>query len=98
MEEHDKAAIIQILNLYGLALDARQFDLFDQIFTADVIADFGPAGASWADLANFKRSFSEFHDTLDNHQHTMMGHVVHVNGDEAHSFSYGNWLLVRDSA
>jgi len=97
-EHHDKAAIIEVLNLYGLALDARRFDLFDRVFTEDVTADFGPAGASWLDLANFKRSFAEFHDTLDNHQHTMMGHVVQVNGNEAHAFSYGNWLLVRDAA
>lgn len=98
MTAHDKAEIIEVLNLYGLALDARAFDLFDRIFTDDVLADFGPAGAQWNDLTNFKRSFAEFHHTLDNHQHTMMGHVVQVNGDEAHAFSYGNWLLVRDAA
>ncbi len=98
MDAHDKAEIIEVLNLYGLALDARRFDLFDRVFTEDVTADFGPAGARWDDLANFKRSFAEFHDTLDNHQHTMMGHVVQVDGDEAHAFSYGNWLLVRDAA
>ncbi len=98
MVEHDKAAIIEILNLYGFALDAHQWDLFDRIFTEDVTADFGPAGANWSGLANFKRSFAEFHSTLDNHQHTMMGHLVHVDGDKAHAFSYGNWLLVREGA
>ncbi len=98
MEVNDKLAITEILNLYGFALDARQWDLFDLVFTDDVMADFGPAGAAWSDLANFKRSFAEFHQTLDNHQHTMMGHLVHVNGDDAHAFSYGNWLLVRQAA
>ena len=97
MVEQDKAAIIEILNLYGFALDAHQWDLFDLVFTEDVTADFGPAGASWSGLADFKRSFAEFHDTLDNHQHTMMGHLVHVDGDKANAFSFGNWLLVRDS-
>ena len=97
MVEQDKAAIIEILNLYGFALDAHQWDLFDLVFTEDVTADFGPAGASWSGLADFKRSFAEFHDTLDNHQHTMMGHLVHVNGDKANAFSFGNWLLVRES-
>ncbi len=98
MAEHDKAAIIEVLNLYGFALDAQAWDLFDDVFTEDVVADFGPAGARWSDLANFKRSFGEFHSGLDNHQHTMMGHLVHVDGDKANAFSYGNWLLVRDSA
>ena len=98
MTEHDKAEIIQVLNLYGFALDARQWDLFDLAFTDDIVADFGPAGASWTGLANWKRSFAEFHATLDNHQHTMMGHLVHVEGDTAYAFSWGNWLLVRDDA
>jgi ketosteroid isomerase-like protein len=98
MIQHDKADIIEALNLYAFALDARQWDLFDRIFTDDVVVDLGPAGARWSDLANFKRSFAEFHETLDNHQHQMMGHLVHVDGDTAHAFTYGNWLLVRDNA
>lgn len=97
MIEHDKAAVIELLNLYGFALDAQQWDLFDRIFTEDVFADFGPAGAVWSGLANFKRSFAEFHARLDSHQHTMMGHLVHVAGDKAHAFCYGNWLLVREA-
>ena len=98
MSDLDKAAVIEVLNLYGLALDAHRWDLFDRVFTEDVTAEFGPAGAAWKGLAEFKRSFAEFHEGLDNHQHTMMGHVVHVDGDRANAFSYGNWLLVRDSA
>jgi hypothetical protein len=98
MAEHDKAAIIEVLNLYGFALDARQWDLFDRVFAENVTAEFGPAGAAWEGLANFKRSFAEFHDGLDNHQHTMMGHLVHVDGEKANAFSYGNWLLVREGA
>jgi len=98
MAEHDKAAIIEVMNLYGFALDAQAWDLFDRIFTQDIKAEFGPAGAVWSDLATFKRAFAAFHSTLDNHQHTMMGHLVHVDGDKAYAFSYGNWLLVREAA
>jgi hypothetical protein len=97
-EYDDKAEILEILNLYGFALDAHQWQLFDRIFTQDVIAEFGPAGHAWKGLTDFKRSFGEFHDRLDSHQHTMMGQVVHVDGDTANAFSYGNWLLVRNSA
>ncbi|MFF7335052.1 nuclear transport factor 2 family protein [Streptomyces sp. NPDC090306] len=98
MIENDKAAVIEALNLYGLALDAHQWDLFDLVFAEDVTAEFGPAGAAWSGLGNFKRSFAEFHESLDSHQHTMMGHLVHVDGDTAYAFSYGNWLLVREGA
>jgi hypothetical protein len=96
--ENDKAAIIEALNLYAFALDARQWDLFDLVFTQDVWAEFGPAGTGWHDLTEFKRGFAQFHDTLDSHQHTMMGQLVTVDGDTAHAFSYGNWLLVRHAA
>ena len=94
----DKAAIIEILNLYAFALDTRRWDLFDRVFATDVHAEFGPAGAGWKGLEDFKRSFAEFHATLDSHQHTMMGHLVEVDGDRAHAFSYGNWLLIRHAA
>ena len=46
----DKAEILEVLNLYGFALDAHQWQLFDLIFTQDVIAEFGPAGAAWKGL------------------------------------------------
>lgn len=98
MIENDKAAIIEVLNLYAFALDARQWDLFDRVFAEDIEADFGPAGAAWSGLENFKRSFAGFHATLDSHAHTMMGHLVEVDGDTAHAFSYGQWLLVRHAA
>ena len=98
MVENDKAAIIEVMNLYAFALDTSQWDLFDRIFTEDVTADFGPASAVWTELASFKRGFAAFHATLDNYQHTMMGHLVQVDGDKAHAFAYGNWLLVREAA
>ncbi len=98
MTPNEKSDIIDVLNLYAFALDARQWDLFDLVFTDDVTAEFGPAGAAWRGLAEFKRSFAEFHDRLDSHQHTMMGQLVHVNKDKANAFSYGNWLLVREAA
>ena len=100
MSQQDKAEIIELLNLYGLALDAHEWDLFDRIFSDDVTAEFGPAGAAWKGLGEFKRSFAEFHESLDSHQHTMMGQLVHVDagGTKANAFSYGNWLLVRAAA
>ncbi|RFA10248.1 hypothetical protein B7R54_14300 [Subtercola boreus] len=98
MVDNDKAEIIEIMNMYAFALDTHQWDLFDRVFTDDVVAVFGPAGAGWHGLDVFKASFAEFHDRLDSHQHTMMGHLVEVDGDTAHAFSYGNWLLVRNDA
>ena len=97
MPEQDTAEIISVLNLYGFLLDAQQWDLFDRVFTEDLESEFGPAGLAWPDLDTLKAHFIEFHEQLDNHQHTMMGHLVRVDGDQAHAFSYGNWMLRRDA-
>lgn len=40
MTAQDKAEIVEIVNLYGLALGAHRWDLSDLVFTDDVIAEF----------------------------------------------------------
>lgn len=34
MVEDDKSATNEVLNLYGFALDARRWDLFDRVFSS----------------------------------------------------------------
>lgn len=92
--KQDITDIIQLVNLYGLAVDSQRWDLFDRIFTADVEADFSEA-AHWHGLENFKQDFAAFHDPFDSTQHCMMNHLVEVDGDQAHAFTYGTWRLVR---
>jgi hypothetical protein len=93
----DVVMITQLLNLYGLAVDTQQWHLFDSIFTSDVHADYG-ASSRWTGLEQFKSDFAAFHDPFDSTQHTMSTHVVHVDGDQAHSFCNGGWRLVRKAA
>ena len=94
MMNQDTLQIIQLINLYGLAMDAQRWDLFDRIFTPDVEADFG-APSHWTDLATFKADFSAFHTPFDATQHLMSNHLVDVEGDTAHAFTYGAWRLFR---
>jgi hypothetical protein len=94
----DRSEIIEIINLYGIALDAHAWDLLDDIFTEDVHAEFGPAGAVWKSVGALKFAFKDFHETLSNHMHTMTGTCVHIDGDKANAFTYGDWLLSRDTA
>ncbi len=95
MNDHND--IIQKLNLYGFAVDAQSWDLFDQVFTDYVDADFG-GSAQWSDLAQFKADFAAFHAPFDATQHVMTNHQVQVAGDIAHSFTYGAWRLIRHAA
>ena len=94
----DRSDIISVVNLYGVALDSHAWHLLDDVFTPDVIADFGPAGALWKSADALKFAFKVFHETLTNHMHTMTGSCVHVDGDKANALTYGDWLLSRESA
>jgi len=95
LDAHDQ--IIQVINLYGLAMDTQRWDLFDQVFTEHVDADFGP-GVHWTSLARFKADFAAFHAPFDATQHVMTNHNVRVLGDVAHALTYGAWRLVRRAA
>lgn len=93
----DREEIIQLINLYGLAVDTQRWQLFDLIFAENVGADFGP-GVRWAGLAQFKSDFAAFHAPFDATQHVMTNHLVRVQGDTAHAFTYGAWRLIRHAA
>lgn len=92
--DQDKNRIIELVNLYGLAMDTQRWDLFDRIFTEDAELDF-VAPSHWHDLASFKRDFAAFHGPFDATQHLMANHLVRVDGDRAQAFTYGNWRLIR---
>ena len=94
MADQDLPAIINVVNLYGLAMDTQRWDLFDRIFTDDVEVDFGP-GSQWRDRAAFKSDFGAYHAPFDSTQHIMTNHVVNLDGDRAQAFTYGLWRLIR---
>lgn len=89
--------IIQLINLYGFAVDTQRWDLFDQVFTDNVDADFG-GSAHWQGLEQWQGDFAAFHAPFDATQHVMTNHQVRVQGESAHSFTYGQWRLVRHAA
>lgn len=94
MTADDAEAIKTTVNLYGFALDAQRWDLFDQVFTPDVDADYGET-SHWTSLEQFKSDFAAYHDPFDGHQHSMMGHLVNVTGDTGYAMTYATWRLLR---
>ncbi|WP_077035058.1 nuclear transport factor 2 family protein [Pelomonas sp. KK5] len=94
----DKLDILEIINRYGVAVDSHDWDLLDQVFTPDLHADFGPAGAVWRSRDAIKFGFKDFCETLDNHLHVMSGACIHLDGDKAYALTYGEWILSRDAA
>lgn len=94
MADQDIPAIVNVINLYGLAMDTQRWDLFDRIFTSNVEVDFGP-GSQWSERAAFKADFGAYHAPFDSTQHIMTNHVVEADGDRATAFTYGLWRLIR---
>ena len=92
-EERDERAIVRVLNLYAVAMDARRWDLFDHIFTQDVVARYPKV--EWTDLPTFKQQFAEGHAKYDATQHAPMTPLVEIDGDSACSFSYVSLRLFR---
>ncbi len=90
----DVVGVIGTLNLYAFATDSQRWDLFDRIFTEDVLADFGE-GIVWTDRASFKTAFEAIHKPFDVTQHATTNHVVTVNGDTANAVCYVHARMVR---
>jgi len=96
MSLDDTIAIQRTINLYSLAMDTHRWDLFDEIFTEDVIAEYNE-NTKWTDRASFKRDFATNYTVPpDSVQHTMNNVVVDVYGDTAYAVTYGHWRVVRD--
>lgn len=83
----DTRQIINALNLYALAIDSNRYELFDQVFAADVKADYNPP-IGWSDLESIRRDMKSAHAPLDGCLHRITNHQVRVNGDSANSICY----------
>jgi hypothetical protein len=94
MNTADEWAIVQVINRYGIAMDARRWDLFATIFTPDVELEY-PSGMAWNDREKFRVDFAEAHKDFDATQHAMLNHLVEVHGDEASAFTYVWFRLIR---
>jgi hypothetical protein len=84
MKSDDIVEIVNVVDLYPIAVDTQHWNLFDAVFTNDVTADFGGA-AVWNDLASFKAAFSAIHAPFDSTQHVTTNHQVHVDGTRPHA-------------
>jgi hypothetical protein len=91
---NERGDIVDVINLYALAVDTQRWDLFDQVFTADVHADY-PTGLMWRDLETFKRDFALIHDALDGTMHVMTNHKSALMAKQANSITYGPYRLIR---
>ena len=91
----DVTAVIQTINMYAFAIDAQRWELFDRVFTEDVLADYGE-GIVWTDRTTLKTAFEAIHEPFASTHHMTTNHVVTVDGDTAHSVCYFHARFTRE--
>jgi hypothetical protein len=94
VKSDDIAEIVNVVNLYPVAVDTQQWALFDRVFTDDIAADFGGA-AVWNDLRSFKAAFEAIHLPFESTQHVTTNHQVALNGSKASCLSYVHGRFIR---
>lgn len=95
MQAADITEIVNLINLYPVAVDTQQWHLLDRVFTEDATADFG-GNAAFSGLANIKQVFAAIHEPFGSTQHVTTNHQVLVNGDTATCISYVHGRFIRD--
>ncbi|MEJ6009922.1 nuclear transport factor 2 family protein [Novosphingobium aquae] len=93
-EATEISAIVNCLNLYAIAVDSQCWDLFDQVFTEDITADFG-GQAVWKGRTDLKAAFAMIHESFASTQHVTTNHHVSVSGNDASSISYVHGRFIR---
>jgi hypothetical protein len=91
----DIVEIINVINLYSVAVDTRRWDLFDRVFTEDAHTDFG-GPATWNDLVSLKQAFEIIHRPFEATLHVTTNHQVVVNDDRANCLSYVHGRFIRE--
>ena len=92
----DDYRVRQLVYTYAIAVDAQRWDLFDELFTDSVVADY--TTKRWTSLAAWKADFSVFHAQFSGTQHCIGGVSWHVADGFISAFSYGVARLVSRGA
>lgn len=84
---YDRCEIIDVTLRYALALDTRDWALLAQCFTRDATADFGVWGKA-VGLEQIAAAARPVMEGMDRTQHTIVNHMLTVNGDVADCTCY----------
>jgi hypothetical protein len=83
----DKQAIRDLQNHYSYSIDAGLYDNLDDVFTIDVVADYGPAGHNQG-VDEVKETCRGALEPLTAVQHINGNHIAQINGDTAAASCY----------
>ena len=81
-EISDRFEIIDLLTEYCVAIDKKDIDALDRIFSEDARIDFSRAGGPCSDLKTIKQFLKQNLGDLPR-QHLITNHQIKIHGDEA---------------
>jgi 3-phenylpropionate/cinnamic acid dioxygenase small subunit len=84
----DRLAIEDLLTRYALAIDTKDWDLLDTVFTPDAKLDYTTAGGIAGDYPKVKAWLAEVLAGFPMTQHFITNHAVTIEGDGATVRSY----------
>ena len=84
----DRIEIDDLLVRYSTAIDTKDFDLLDEVFTPDADCDYEVVGAFRGDRAAFKAWLTEVMAMFEFHMHYVTNRTVELDGDAATAVSY----------
>jgi hypothetical protein len=82
-EISDRLEIQDLMVRYSHAVDTRQWDLLDDVFTADAHIDYSAMGGSKGDLAATKKFLADVMPMFPAFQHLIANSSITVDGDTA---------------
>ncbi|KAH8669183.1 hypothetical protein BX600DRAFT_435680 [Xylariales sp. PMI_506] len=81
-------SIRSTLLLYSLAVDGKNWDVLDNVFTPDARANYSKPLGVLEGLPNIKSSLSNFLDAFPHTQHHLSTSIINTCGDSAVSVTY----------
>ncbi len=79
----DRIEINDLLVRYSHAIDTRDFDALDDVFTADAFIDYSPMGGAKGNLAEIKEFLNSAMQLFSGFQHMIGNSMIELDGDTA---------------
>ncbi len=84
-EISDRLEIHDLLVRYSHAIDTRDWEGFEKVFTPDAIIDYTEMGGPRGDVASTRAFLEEAMPRFSSYQHLLTNMVVDIDGDEANA-------------
>src|SRR4051812_28974841 len=86
-ELYDRLEIDELLTRYATAIDTKNFDLLDQVFTPDAHLDYTTAGGIAGDFPTVKAWLANVLPHFPQYQHVVCNRNITLDGDTASSIA-----------